>query len=452
MAGTETYNISNKITEAWVLQDYYVKINDQEICDEDLVDFEAIYGGCEIKARLKFIDSKGISTGDKEKTGHLGIGGFITVGWTTAEGCSWEGKFSLKKIKTNINDKNQKLIQFDLEDLETRNFKGTYRNKAHQNKEFSKVIQEHVEKDKTEKTKEFKIVPPKSKKEEKMNIQVPANIDFHTFLKKAGNKFNYKFIKDKFTNYFVHKEHTEYNNLQKTEIVYEYNTSQYSFNRIVQFNIDGFDVDAYLSSIPKSTPSIDPMTNQSENSKKEGTDTKSKKEEVKESDSNSSNAKVKNEEVVKAHKGSKQGKTVAKDKQYFDVLNNAQKCSIWVPGRNMNIIGKKVTVVFPKPTYYNSTGNDEMFTGIWEVYGSRDKVIGMYYMMELFLRRAGEDSKDNKKSSNKNITSGTENASKVLSTNKSDSLNTSNYSNLNNKINENFVKHLNNSYMIKRKF
>jgi len=408
--GQESYNLSNKITEAWILQDYYIKINNQEICDQDIVDFEAVYGGCEVRARVKFIDTKGILTGDKPDSGHLGVGGFVTIGWTTAEGCEWSGEFSISKINTINNDKNQKLVQLDLVDKETRNFEGTYKNKAHKDKEYSKIIQEHVEKNKTEKQREFKIVPPKEFKELKMNLQIPAHINFHSWIKKSGKKFGFKLIKDKFTSYFVHKEHLEFNNLKQTQFVYEYNTSQYSFNRIVQFNVEGFDMDAYLSSIPKTTSSIDPVTAQAKESKEKGTNTKTTKKKVEESKSEGKVAGQKVSKAVKAHKGSKQSKITGNDKQYFNVLNNAQKCSIWVPGKSSNMIGKKITVIFPKPTHYSTNGDDDMFTGIWEVYGVRDKVIGMYYMMELFLRRSNDEKSSNSKtssSSNKSPTTKT---------------------------------------------
>jgi hypothetical protein len=93
-------------------------------------------------------------------------------------------------------------------------------------------------------------------------------------------------------------------------------------------------------------------------------------------------------------KGKKQGHMTGKDKQYFETISNAQKCSIWVPGRVDNLVGKKITVIFPKPSYYYKQPDDKIFTGDWEVYLVRDKIIGGYFMNELFIRRpAGETQK-----------------------------------------------------------
>ncbi len=203
-------NISNKLTEAWVLQDYYIKFNDQEICDQDIVEFEAMYGGCEIIGLIQFIDSKGILT-DKE-SGLKSSPGFIKIGWTTCTGCEWEQEFFVSGIKSINNSKNQKLVQLDLIDKETRNFKGTFKNKNNHNVKFSEGIREAVNKHKTE-TKEIVISAPK--KEQKLNLVIPANIDFHDYIKKICETMNYKFIKDKFNTYIVHAEHLVFDKKRK---------------------------------------------------------------------------------------------------------------------------------------------------------------------------------------------------------------------------------------------
>jgi hypothetical protein len=100
---------------------------------------------------------------------------------------------------------------------------------------------------------------------------------------------------------------------------------------------------------------------------------------------------VKNTDIIST-RGLKQGDAIGKNQQYYETLNNAQKCSIWVPGRVDSLVGKKVQVVFPKPTYYASD-SDKLFTGDWEVYMVRDKIIGSYYLNELFLRRPGGKTK-----------------------------------------------------------
>ncbi|RLD45389.1 MAG: hypothetical protein DRI86_05605, partial [Bacteroidetes bacterium] len=67
----------------------------------------------------------------------------------------------------------------------------------------------------------------------------------------------------------------------------------------------------------------------------------------------------------------------------------AQKCSIWVPGLNWNRVGKKVKVLFPRPTYMDQSEYDEIFSGEWEIVAVRDKIIKQYFVQELFLRRPG---------------------------------------------------------------
>jgi hypothetical protein len=369
-------NISNKVTDAWALQDYYISINDQEICDIDIVDFEAVYGGCEVKALVKFIDSKGILTGDKQKAGIKASAGFVKVGWVNCTGCSFEGEFFITGIRTTNNEKNQKLIQLDLVDKETRNLKGTFKDKFHKDKKISDVIKETYSENKTEKD----IIIAANDVEEKLNIQIPGNIDFHSFIGKFCDKFNYKFIKDKMNTYLVHGSKLEFDKLSTSQNTYIYDTNQYAMNRIVQFEMDGFDMEAYLSSMPTTTNTTSSLHAQGEKSRKEGTDTNTSKKEDIPVDKNV-------EKAVKSTRGSKQQTLLSKDKQYFNSINNAQRCSIWVPGMTSNLIGKKVTVVFPKPSYYE--GDDEIFTGEWEVFGVRDKIIGFYYMMELFLRRPG---------------------------------------------------------------
>jgi len=378
--------ISNKVTEAWVLQDYYIQINDQELCDSDIVDFEQILGGCENKARLAFVDSKGIMTGDKEKAGHLGVGGFVTVGYTSGTGCKWEGKFTISKIKSENNERNQKLVQLDLVDHETRNMQGTFVSKGYPDKKFSEVIDKHYKDNGN--IKKLVVAAPKKIKELKANIVIPGNINFHNFVKKEAKHRGFNFIKDKFHNYLVHNEHLEFGSLMQTELVYEFDAPQYSFSRIVQYNIDGFDMDAYLASFPKSTTSIDDTTNNSKDTKDKGTSTKISQKKAKDSKADGNIGGTMISKLTETFRGIKQGVKPMQDKQYFNALNNLQGGTIWVPGQNSNLVGKKITVIFPKPNHYK--GDDSMFSGIFEVVAVRDKIIGWYFMQELMIRKSAD--------------------------------------------------------------
>jgi len=383
--------ISNKITEAWALEDFYVSINNTEICDIDIVGFEAIYGGCNIPAKFSFLDSQGLLTGDTKNSSNIGIGGLVEIGYTTAQGCSHSDRFIITKVHTENNSHNQKLVTLTLEDTETQNMKHAYLNKGYPDKSFSEVIKEHdkeIKNDSARGKKILEIIPPQNEKI--FNIVVPANIDYFTWINREMKDRGFSYIKDKGINYLIHNTNKEFSKLQSLGDVYEYDTNPFSFTRIVQFNIDGFDMEAYLKSIPTSYTSIDIPTSNSKDSN-DGTDTKiSIKEPQKEVNVKTSG--VNPGELALSH-GQKQGLKTGKDKQYFETISNAQKCSIWAPGRTDNMVGRKITAIFPKPTYYSGTDNDKIFSGEWEVYMVRDKIIGMYYMQELFLRRPGGSNK-----------------------------------------------------------
>ena len=200
----------------------------------------------------------------------------------------------------------------------------------------------------------------------------------------------YSYIKDKGINYLVHNSHRVFDKLQNYGDVFEFDAaSQYSFSRIVQFDIEGFNTDAILKSIPTSFTSIDVVTSNSKDSK-DGTNTKiTKRDPNKDVKTKTSGVNV--TDLTKQHRGQKQGSKSLNDKQYFEAISSAQKMSIWIPGRTDNMVGKKIKVILPKPTYYD--GDDKIFSGDWEVYLTRDKIIGAYYMQELFLRRPGGTNK-----------------------------------------------------------
>ncbi len=380
--------ISNKVTEAWALEDFYMALNGVEVCDIDFVGYEAIYGGCNIPAEVQFIDTKGLTTGDNNDISNIGIGGFVEIGFTTANGCDFKDNYVITKVESVNNSHNQKLVTLKLEDTETRNMKGSFVSKGYPGKKFSEVIEEHnkeIENDKHQKTRKMEIVPPEDEK--KANIVIPSNINFYEYLNLEMLDKGYQFIKDKTTETLIHTSNKTFDKLKSLGDVYEYDTHPFSFTRIVQFHIDGFDTEAYLESIPTSITSIDNVTSNSEDYKNGVNSKISKKDSEKEIKNKVSGVEV--GEKINDYRGKKQGTKSLKDKQYFETISNAQKCSIWAPGRVDNMVGRKIKAVFPKPSYYSGTENDKIFSGEWEVYMVRDKIIGMYFMQELFLRRPG---------------------------------------------------------------
>lgn len=384
--------ISNKVTEAWSLDDLWVSINGTEICDIDFVGYEAIFGGCNIPATLSFIDSYGLTTGDVDKAANIGIGGLVDLGFTTSTGCTYEDQFVITKVTTENNAKNQKLVKIDMEDTETRNMKGAFVSKGYPGKKFSEAMEEHMQtigNDAHQSKRKLEVVA--NDEEKKLNMVVPAHMDFYTFLNKEMKDKGYSYLKDKTTEYLVHDKFRLFDKLKGFGDTFEFDTNYFSFNRIVQFNVEGYNVDAIMKSFPIANTSIDLVTNNSEDSK-DGIDSKiSQKKPSDEVSTETSGVKV--ADLANQGQGSKQGHKVANEQQYFNALSNAQKCSIWIPGRVDNMIGRKVTTIFPKPNYYAGTDDDKIFSGEWEVYMVRDKIIGMYYMQEMFLRRPGGSNK-----------------------------------------------------------
>jgi hypothetical protein len=385
--------ISNKVTKAWAVQDIWAEINGYEICNKDIVDFETMYGGCQVPAKLQFIDSKGLTTGDINKTANISIGGSVTIGFTTAENCEHEETYIIKKVNTENNNSNQKLIEIELEDIETRNMKQAHVSKGYPGKKFSEVVESHIKEIKSTDLPTFKeTIIAKAKNENPLNMVIPANINFYDFLNFEMKEKGYKYFKDRFNSYLVHGEHREWDNLKSLDEVFEFDSrSPFSFNRIIQFTVDGFNFDEYQTAIPMSTTSINIQDANSPDavSGNKGTDTKISKKKPNESKNDVEISGVKASELSSLGRGSKQGSKVAGDKQYFDTMSNAQKASIWVPGRVNNLIGKKIKVVFPKPTYYAKTQNDHIFSGEWEVEYVRDKIVGGYFLQEMFLKRPG---------------------------------------------------------------
>jgi len=386
--------LSNKLTEAWQLRDMYVKLNDVELCDIDVIDYECVYGGCQVPAQLKFIDSKGYTTGDSPEAANLTIGGFVEVGFTTADGCDHKELFSIKDIIMNTNKHNQKMVTLKLEDAETRNMKGAFKVKGYPGKKFSEAVQSHMKEignDALRAGKELVVAAPKMIQEKALNLVVPGHLNFHEFLNIELKERGFHYIKDRAMNYLVHEEHKEFGKLLHTGNVFEFDAvNEFDFNRIVQFDIAGYSSEVFHCALSTSNTSLDPIDANSDEAVKgtQGTDSKISKKNAEKSQNDMDVSGVKMSEMANIGRGSKQGSQIGGNQQYFNNLSNANKASIWVPGRVDNLIGKMIKAIFPKPTYY-ATQNDHLFTGDWEVYLVRDKIINGFFMNELFLRRPG---------------------------------------------------------------
>ncbi len=382
MKEIEESSISHILTEAWAVNEFFVRVNGCELREADVLDIEVMYGGCSIDASVMFLDTEGIFSGEAG-TASLAQGGILSMGWNAAGSCGgeYEGAFSIEKVRST-EAKNQKIVILDLVDAHTRSLKGTHVTKGFQQTKFSDGIKTFME----EEAGASDLIVKGADNENTRDWIIPSNMNFHTWLEKSGAQNGMKLIKDKFNSYFVSGDFTEYNKIDVSPFEFEVDAdNQYSFGRILQYNLDGFDMSAVMDTIPMG------LSNNSQVVTGTGDEAKSKTSALdsKQSAQEAGTAGVPMVDSVKS-RGNKQGvKHTETQHQYFTSLSNAQKCSIWVPGLNANRVGKKVTVKFPRPNYLKQNQYDNVFSGYWEVYAVRDKIIKQYFIQEIFLRRTG---------------------------------------------------------------
>lgn len=374
--------LTHKLTEAWIAQDYFIWINDCEVREVDILDLEIMYGGCSVLGLLTIQDTQGHMNGAVPGAPSLKVGGTVRCTWTAAGGCGGEfdETFSVAKVRSETDEKNRRIVTIDLIDTETRNSSGTFLSKTYKDKKLSEIVEEHAEKIKPIITTSRKLKVTSHVREAKQHITIPSNVDAFTFMNTWLNEQGYARIKDKFTDYIVSKQTIDFNKIKSSEEEYEADPiSEFSFWRILQYKLDGYDVNGLMDSIPTSLS--DTSNSLNHNSKDKLGKSIAKTTHVK-----SAQPGIAKEGVV--NKGTKSGaKNNANLQQYFNTLSNAQTCSIWVPGINNNKIGFKPIVNFPRPSYLAQEDYDEVFSGRWEVTAVRDKIIKQYFLQELFLRK-----------------------------------------------------------------
>lgn len=388
------YGFSHKLSEAWIAHNYFVQINGCDVREIDLLDFEAIYGGCSVNAILTIQDTQGFMNGTIPGMSSLAIGGFVRVGYEAAGGCGgkYDETFSIAKIRSDTNESNKRLLVLDLIDIDTINKQGTFVTKSYNNKKPTEIIKEHSEKTKAgvkqAEVRKTNIIPHLT--ENKQSLTIPSNISFFTFMQRFTNLNGMNWVKDKFSTYVVSKQTTDFDKLKTQSKQEEFEvdvTSEHSYWKILQYNLDGFNVGSVLDSIPQSKTSTLGTSNQEGESKDENMKSTiiDSKKTVQKGGAHGVNT---SDSVFK--KGNKQGTKHSPNlQQYYETLSNAQTCSIWVPGLNRNRIGFRVLVAFPRPSYLVSSEYDKTFTGDWEITAVRDKIIKQYFVQEIFLRRPG---------------------------------------------------------------
>lgn len=380
---------AHKLTEAWIVSDYYIEINGCELRETDILDFECMFGCNTVRAVLTFQDSQGIMAGEPTNSKSLGLGGVVNVGFTAAAGCGgeYEELFSIENVSSAVDKTNKRVVILHLIDLESRNQQGTFVSKGFSKKKYSDIVKEHYTNNQAVTDNPRKLSVIGHIEEIKQNLTIPSNMNFKDWLNVSLPLNGYSHIKDKYSEYIVSNQTTEFDKLKSSKEEFEVDAeTEFSFWRILQYNLNGFDVSSIMSSIPEAV------------SNKASLNTDGTAEETL-----AISSKIKNKETVQKggvagtdqskmikSRGTKQSTVSSGElQQYFTAVSGAQTCSIWVPGLNKNRIGFRVIVNFPRPQYLQQDIYDSTFSGEWEVYAVRDKIIKQFFVQELFLRRPG---------------------------------------------------------------
>lgn len=373
---------SNKLTEAWAVDDYYVEINGCELHVNDIVDYEAVFGGECINAVITFIDTLGFAPGSPQGSASLAVGGFVDIGYVSAGSCEFEAEYVIKKIHQRVDKQNKRLITLELMDVNTAKMKSSFVNKGYPNQKYSSALESHLEELSVT---GIDIITTTS--ESIVNAVIPASMSFYDHIVAETKEKGMKVIRDKSVGYVVPQEQMTQDKLVQTNEEFEYDTSNiHSFWRILQYNVEGFNMDSLLASIPTKETSITSVNSASNANTNKGISGETQE---KETTSTKTLAGTSIKDNV-TYQGQKLANVQTPGSgEYFKAIESAQKASIWVPGMNYDRVGKKIIVNFPKPTYVNNDEYDEVLSGEWEIYLVRDKIIKEFFIQELFIRRAG---------------------------------------------------------------
>jgi len=141
---TDVRGVNRKLSEAFAVQDLFVKHNDCELDDGAFVDFECVYGGQSIPGVLTYMDQKGFTNDMGGEGTDPREGGFITVGFTDAHGCKSKKEFVISKLEKLKDDKEQQLILATLTDKNSRNLEGSFVTKGYPDTKYSDAVTKHL--------------------------------------------------------------------------------------------------------------------------------------------------------------------------------------------------------------------------------------------------------------------------------------------------------------------
>jgi len=373
--------LSNKLTETCIVDEYFIEFNGCEVRKNDVQDFEVLWGSDCVKAVLTIIDTTGTISGDTQGSAPLTVGGMVNVHFVSGKTCEFDYDFYVEKINHIQDTNNKRLLTINLIDKETLNLKGTFVNKGYPETTYSDAIEKHLNDNGVT---NIKVV--RGANEPKVNTVIPAHRNALDVITSDIKAKGMELVRTMSGGYLVSKECKTFDKLTSTNEEFEYDVANHlSFWRILQYNIQGLDMDALLQTIPVKQTF---MSSVSQIEDTEGTDSKA---EVNNSKDTSTIGKNSITDLVN-YRGEKLKSSETKNtKEYFNKIAGVQKASIWVPGLSIDRIGKKVTVHFPTPPSINTSDYDEILSGEWEVYMVRDKIIKEFFVQELFIRRAGQN-------------------------------------------------------------
>jgi len=398
----QQYDLTQQLHDSWQVNDLFCCINkdsksefDLDLAKNPVLSMETKFYGNKTKSVISFIDNDDIVT-----KGYLTEGGMIETGFTSQENSSqpseWNDLFVIDKItSTTANDSGRyKITTIEFSDLLNKKLETAYLPMSFEQVKPSEAYQKLFEGFNLN----VDIVPPSEGEEDFWDFITPGNMSLQEWLKKDAKWRGYDLIMDRFNKYLVHESNKTQDKLQHTGETFEYKPKDpCQRNQIIKYDAKGMD----LNAIQKATPVQGNKINDEQATKKQMDITI--KELFPEGLGKVSNGFTSLYDMVDATSGykgqmkqfdpSKNPNINQNKEEIFKHLKDLQTMKVWIPGVNRNWIGMKMGMELPMPAHSVITEESEAYSGDWIVKGVRDKIIsGGYFIQELEIQRAGDDS------------------------------------------------------------
>ena len=378
------YNLTGKFADCWQTNDLQIWFNSENgdtnsiLQNNNLLTYEVMWGDPTIIGIISFIDTQ-----EMQKQIPLSIGGFVDIQFTSqehtkiGEPAKFSKKFYITSVHTSEGDSRgtSKIVTCNLVDIDSQKLKSSYLSDSYDKMKPMDVFKEIFKKH------EIIIEDFADAAEKVASIIIPNHINTYEFLSNELAYRGYKFIQDRLGSTLIHDTFLTTKKAVQVGEVFEYKPKLWWTRfQVIEYNIEGFNLEALEKSIPVSSNQIN---NENQNQEEMDVITKLSK---------PLGGIIGGIKATDRHNfsGKKQEVTYSKtDETTTKTLKDLQKMSIWVPGWNGNRLGKKVTVELPRPAEYNQSEDDPTYKGEWVVNRVRDKIINSYFIQELFLSRDG---------------------------------------------------------------